>query len=416
MQSDELKTVAGAALPTIHQFGDKLRHPRTIAAFRSFVEGMRHYRATGSTEKISGIPLLSINLDLTTACDHACGHCVDDEVINTGPKYSGDNVLNTIDTLADRGLCSVILIGGGEPTLHPRFGEIVRHIKARGLELGLVTHGGHAAKIVEVADQFQPTDWVRFSIDAATNETYQDIHFGQAGKKPRNTLAEILANGRAIKDANPGIQLGYSYVVVPPGQEYHGRRLRDNIDEIPGAAVNAREHGFTYLSLKPCLIKREVEGETLMYGMRPEEIEAVGARIRDKIEEARAVAGDVKIVQSQNLIAMLSGQLDVLRRQPGICYAGFFRQVVSPFSIVHCPAWRGDVRAQVGTKLGYADPDAAAATAQATVKNLLSFDATKTCADIACFYNSMNRYIDHVIESGVPVEELQPSAARDTFL
>lgn len=416
MQSDEIRVAAGAATPSIHQFGDKLRHPRTIAAFRQFVAGMRHYRATGSTEQLAATPLLSINLDLTTACDHACGHCVDDEVINTGPKYSGDNVLHTIDTLADRGLCSVILIGGGEPTLHPKFGDIVRHIKARRLELGLVTHGGHAHKIVEVAEEFEPTDWVRFSIDAATNETYQDIHFGQAGKKPRNTLAEILANGRSIKDANPAIQLGYSYVVVPPGQEYHGRRLRDNIDEIPGAATNAREHGFTYLSLKPCLIKRELEGETLMYGVRPDEIAALTARIRDRIAAAEAVAGDVRIVQSQNLVALLAGRLDVLREQPAICYAGFLRQVVSPFSIVHCPAWRGDGRAQVGTKLGYADPQAAAATAAATAQNLLHFNATRTCADIACFYNSMNRYIEHVIESDVPVEELEPSAARDTFL
>jgi hypothetical protein len=416
MQSDEIRVAAGAATPSIHQFGDKLRHPRTIAAFREFVAGMRHYRATGSTERLAATPLLSINLDLTTACDHACGHCVDDEVINTGPKYSGDNVLHTIDTLADRGLCSVILIGGGEPTLHPKFGDIVRHIKARGLELGLVTHGGHAHKIVKVAEEFQPTDWVRFSIDAATNETYQDIHFGQAGKKPRNTLAEILSNGRSIKDANPAIQLGYSYVVVPPGQEYHGRKLRDNIDEIPGAAANAREHGFTYLSLKPCLIKRELEGETLMYGVRPDEIAALTARIRDRIAAAEAVAGDVRIVQSQNLVALLAGRLDVLREQPAICYAGFLRQVVSPFSIVHCPAWRGDVRAQVGTKLGYADPQAAAATAAATVQNLLHFNATRTCADIACFYNSMNRSIEHVIESDVPVEELEPSTARDTFL
>ena len=416
MQSDEIRVAAGAATPSIHQFGDKLRHPRTIAAFREFVAGMRHYRATGSTERLAATPLLSINLDLTTACDHACGHCVDDEVINTGPKYSGDNVLHTIDTLADRGLCSVILIGGGEPTLHPKFGDIVRHIKARGLELGLVTHGGHAHKIVKVAEEFQPTDWVRFSIDAATNETYQDIHFGQAGKKPRNTLAEILSNGRSIKDANPAIQLGYSYVVVPPGQEYHGRKLRDNIDEVPGAAANAREHGFTYLSLKPCLIKRELEGETLMYGVRPDEIAALTARIRDRIAAAEAVAGDVRIVQSQNLVALLAGRLDVLREQPAICYAGFLRQVVSPFSIVHCPAWRGDVRAQVGTKLGYADPQAAAATAAATVQNLLHFNATRTCADIACFYNSMNRSIEHVIESDMPVEELEPSTARDTFL
>jgi hypothetical protein len=50
------------------------------------------------------------------------------------------------------------------------------------------------------------------------------------------------------------------------------------------------------------------------------------------------------------------------------------------------------------------------------VRNLLGFNATRTCADIACFYNSMNRYIEHVIESDVPVEELEPSAARDTFL
>jgi hypothetical protein len=70
----------------------------------------------------------------------------------------------------------------------------------------------------------------------------------------------------------------------------------------------------------------------------------------------------------------------------------------------------------VGTKLGYADPQAAAATAEATAKNLLAFNATRTCADIACFYNSMNRYIDHVIASDVPVEEIEPSAARDTFL
>lgn len=415
MQSDEVR-VSGSAPPSIHQFSDKLRHPKTIDAFRKFVAGMRRYRATGSTDGLVGTPLVSINLDLTTACDHACGHCVDDEVINTGPKYSGDNVLRTIDTLAARGLCSVILIGGGEPTLHPKFGEIVRHIKSLDLELGLVTHGGHAQKIVEVADQFQPTDWVRFSIDAATNETYQDIHFAQAGKKPRNTLAEILANGRALKEANPSIQLGYSYVVVPPGQEYHGRTLRDNIDEIPGAAANARAYGFTYLSLKPCLIKRETEGETLMYGVRPEEVEAINARMRSKIAEAEVVAGDVRIVQSQNLIAMLGGKLDVLREQPNICYAGFLRQVVSPFSIVHCPAWRGDIRAQVGPKLGYADPQSATATATATAQNLLSFNATKTCAEIACFYNSMNRSIEHLIDSDIPVEEIEPSAARDTFL
>lgn len=416
MQSDEVVTTTGSPTPPIHQFADKLRHPRTVAVFRDFVTAMRHQRATGLSDGLAAIPLLSINLDLTAACDHACAHCIDDTIVNTGPKYSAAEIISTIDTLADRGLCSVILIGGGEPTLHPRFARIVGHIKDRGLELGLVTNGGHAERIFEVADQFQPGDWVRFSIDAATDRNYAEIHFNQAGRKPRNCLAEILANGRSLKDANPAIQLGYSFVVVPYEQRYRGRTLHRNVDEIPGAAVNACEYGFDYLSLKPCLIKREVEGETLMYGMSPAQITEATDRVRAKIAEAQAVAGDVEIVLSQNLIAMLNCRLDKLREQPSVCHAGFLRQVVSPSGVVHCPAWRGSARATVGTKLGYADRLAAATTARATAHNLLSFNATRTCAEIACFYNSMNWYIEQVVASDIPVADLVASQARDTFL
>jgi MoaA/NifB/PqqE/SkfB family radical SAM enzyme len=401
---------------SIHKFGQKLHHPAALPAFSQLVAGLRHYHATGSVEQLSSVPLVSINLDLTTACDHACGHCVDDEVINQRHKFELEDIYGTIDSLVERGLSSVILIGGGEPTLHPRFVDIVKHIKAKGLMVGLVTHGGHFERMKPVAQLFESRDWIRFSIDAGTNETYQDIHFHQSGKKARNSLEEILNNGRALREINPNLQLGFSYVVVPPGQRYHGRELLDNIDEIPLAAQLAVQHGFTYLSLKPCLIKGETEGETLMPGASADEVIAVTERIRARISEARAAQPMLRIVESQNLVAMLGQALEKLREQPKICYAGFLRQVVTPSGIFHCPAWRGDFRAKVGENSAYATVDTSRLTAQDSALTLTSFNAASTCEQIACFYNSMNRYIEGVVESDVEHNLLPASEALDTFL
>ena len=65
---------------------------------------------------------ISINLDLTSACNFACPHCVDSTIINTGESLKLEEIKLSIDILKARGLLSVILLGGGEPTLHKDFG------------------------------------------------------------------------------------------------------------------------------------------------------------------------------------------------------------------------------------------------------------------------------------------------------
>jgi hypothetical protein len=281
--------------------------------------------------------------------------------------------------------------------------------------LGVVTHGGHLERLRQVVGLFEKTDWIRFSIDAGTNATYQDIHFHQSGKKARNTLQEILTNGRTLRESNPHLQLGYSYVIVPPNQHFHGRSLLENIEEIPLAAKLAVEFGFSYLSLKPCLIKGETEGETLMPGAPVEAIEAVTDRLRQCIDAARLQNPELKILESQNLLAMMRGELEHLRSQPQLCYAGFLRQVVTPSGIFHCPAWRGDLRARIGENKGYSSFEASKLTAEDSAMTLTGFNATKTCSQIACFYNGMNRYIEDIASS----DEAQlavSGTAPDTFL
>ena len=119
---------------------------------------------------------ISINLDLTSACNFSCPFCVDSKLINAGKSLASEKVKKTIDTLRAHGLLSVILIGGGEPTLHNGFEEIVRYIKSKGLQVGIVTNGSRLEKIEAIVEELKEKDWIRISIDAAGEEVYRDLH------------------------------------------------------------------------------------------------------------------------------------------------------------------------------------------------------------------------------------------------
>src|ERR1051326_4577096 len=115
----------------IHDFLSKLRQESSIESLRSYVDWQRKLRADPEIVPVPppSISLLSINLDLTTGCNHACTFCVDAEILNKGNKLPLEEILATVDTLARQGLRSVILIGGGEPTAHRDFVPVVRFIK-----------------------------------------------------------------------------------------------------------------------------------------------------------------------------------------------------------------------------------------------------------------------------------------------
>ena len=43
--------------------------------------------------KVPDFAPISINLDLTTACNYACDHCVDLDILNTGIRFDHDKLL-----------------------------------------------------------------------------------------------------------------------------------------------------------------------------------------------------------------------------------------------------------------------------------------------------------------------------------
>jgi MoaA/NifB/PqqE/SkfB family radical SAM enzyme len=399
---------------------DKLKHKEydfsTKLSQRSVIERLRAY-LTWQQDAAGGIPPygpVSVNLDLTSACNFACPHCVDSGIINTGDQLDLTTVCDTVDTLRAQGLLSVILIGGGEPTLHRDFEAVVGHIKSKGIQLGIVTNGSRLSRVAGIVDSLEKEDWVRISIDAGTEETFAASHL------PRTsiTLAGLLKEAEGLKKRNPLITLGFSFVIVWEGIAVNGRPLRCNLDEMDLAARLAADHGFDYISFKPCLIRQQDSQKESLLDRADEGAEQ---RIREAIEaklaQARnSVQGRIKVLTSVNLRALLAGQLSDLKHQPGRCHMQFFSTVVTPNGIFHCPAFRGVAKAKVAGPAGYAGKPAYEETQRTLARSIAGFNAEQECSVIACFYHHTNWWVENFIRSGKRPGDLEPAEDDNFFL
>jgi len=397
-----------------HDFSSKLRQDATLPRLKDYFQWQRGC-AVEAPER--GLPIfspISINLDLTSACNFSCPFCVDSKLINAGKSLTLEEVEKTIDTLHSHGLLSVILIGGGEPTLHKDFGEIVRYIKSKKLQIGIVTNGSRLEKIEAVVETLKEKDWIRISIDAAGEEVFKDLH----QPKTQVSLNGILEKARKVKKKNPSISLGYSFVIVWEGVEVNGRKLHPNMDEMAKSVERAGEFSFDYVSFKPCLVRfKESERETLLKNVDKTRERDIIAQIKRHLQEARQVAADrVKILESSNLKAMLNQETDQIKRQPKRCHIQFFRTVVTPFGIFHCPAFRGVEEARIGEAGGYQSEARFRESLHRTARSILTFDAEEECKEVGCFYNRSNWWLEEFIHSGEDVHDLERIENDNFFL
>ena len=397
-----------------HDFSSKLRQDAIIERLKHYILWQRDCKGEVCYGGIPYFSPISINLDLTSACNFSCRYCVDSKLINAGKSLRLEDVKKTIDTLHFHGLLSVILIGGGEPTLHKDFEEIVRYIKGNKLQIGIVTNGSRMDRIDAVAGSLREKDWVRISIDAAEEKTFKDLHL----PKKKITLNQVLEKAKAVKEKNPDVSLGYSFVVVWEGIEIHGNRLRPNIDEMAKSVALAREFSFDYVSFKPCLIRHEEsQRETLMEKVGKDDEERIAKEIEINLQKAEGVSNNkIKILPSLNLKAMLNKEIIEIKKQPKRCHMQFFRTVVTPFGIFHCPAYRGVEEAKIGESEGYLSEVEFKETLERTAKSIITFDAEEECKEVGCFYNRTNWWLEEFIRSKEDAQKVERVENDNFFL
>lgn len=90
---------------------------------------------------------------LTERCNLRCSHCSSSSSKARTRTMSFEDAINVLEQLADAGIVDVAF-SGGEPLLHPRINELIRHAKTLGLQTGLSTNGYAvtAKRIGELSD------------------------------------------------------------------------------------------------------------------------------------------------------------------------------------------------------------------------------------------------------------------------
>ena len=408
-------------LASIHDFATKLTQPGAKEALEQYVRWQVGLRAGRSADenfdpaRVPDFAPLSINLDLTTACNYRCDHCVDLDILNTGIRFEHDKLLASLELMAKKGLRSVIVIGGGEPTLYPKFAETIRFMKSLKLQVSIVSNGTGNKKIAEIADCMDSQDWVRLSLDSGSNPTFQAMH------NPRKNfiLEEICAVVPEIKAANPDLTVGFSYIVTWQGAFINNTNIVENLHEIVQATKLARDSKFSYISFKPFLTRDELNNAEVIDISHAQNLEDTIERIQAQVDEAvQMETDDFKVHRSTGLKAMLQGKTQKLGLQPRQCHMQFFRQVLSPLGLYNCPVYRNQDHGRLGSKNAVADELSYDATRGVTAELVQSFNATSNCKKVTCLYNDVNWWIEHLIEHPAELAELKTAtdAEPDYFL
>jgi hypothetical protein len=406
----------GKAVEQVHDFAQKLQQPSLWPKVVDYIAWQRAWRAA----EAAGQPLpdmpdlapLSINLDLTTACNYACDHCIDWDILNSKVRHEDQELRDSIVRMAERGLRSVILIGGGEPTLYPGFAQFVQFLKELKLSVAVVSNGSRGDRLLAAAPFFTDGDWIRLSLDSGSNEVFRRMHNPSSKTL---TLDEICGWIPKIKAANPAVQLGFSFVITWKGGSRGEVKIVENIHEMVMASRRASDAMFDYISFKPFL-ERQQDGAEVMDPAKTEaELQAVIARIQQNLAEARAsVRPGFRVLASTNLRVLMAGSWREYTRQPKVCHMQMLRQVVTPLGTFNCPAHRGVDKAKLG---GGGLWSVAPAGQHATAEILQRFDASHECREVTCLYNSTNWWLEEMIGATAPVPTAAPSAERgDWFL
>ena len=273
---------------------------------------------------------LVIELDPTTICNLACHDCISANLLNQG-GFSNDRLMQLAGEFKQVGVRAVVLIGGGEPMAHPKFGDIVRAFSEMDIQVGVTTNGTLISKFMEESAM---TKWLRVSVDAGSAEIFSEFRPHRSGRSQFDLVIKNMTNLARVKSG----LLGYSFLLLSKFSATH-ELVSTNAVDIAKAANIAREIGCDYFEVKPAF--------DLMHYLQRQDDKVVQI-VNDQLSSIRNLAtNDFKIIAPTTLQEALRGS-EGQPKDYKTCPTTSLRTVVTPSGVYACPYHRGNLQMKIG--------------------------------------------------------------------
>ena len=121
---------------------------------------------------------IKVEWNLGKRCNYDCSYCPSEIHDNTSPHTDIEILKSTIDKLASLGKPIRLSFTGGEPTVHPKFGEFIKYARHKGIQWISVTTNG--------------TLPYEFYAQLAVDQLVFSIHFEYDWQRVYNTMSKVV--------------------------------------------------------------------------------------------------------------------------------------------------------------------------------------------------------------------------------
>jgi radical SAM protein with 4Fe4S-binding SPASM domain len=173
--------------------------------------------------------LLTMELELTRACNLVCKYCYADSGRPMERELTYTELTDITHQARDLGARRIIVLGGGEPLLYPQLRPLIAHIRRLGMQVDVFTNG-----------TLLTGEWAAFFFD---HEVSVNLKYNSARPEIQDELAGQDGTAAAIQRAlgflraagypDPRHRLGLETVIC-----------RQNLEELPDLWRWARSQGY----------------------------------------------------------------------------------------------------------------------------------------------------------------------------
>jgi MoaA/NifB/PqqE/SkfB family radical SAM enzyme len=282
---------------------------------------------------------LVVEFDPTTACNLGCPECISGSLLGAG-GFSSSAIDDILASFVELGVKAVVLIGGGEPMMHPRIEHIINYLYENNIHIGITTNGLFIESHLDLVAT--KVSWLRVSVDASCDDTFRQV---RPDKKGNSQFDALLKQMRLLGSySGRTCTFGYSMLLLTRTNEKTGEVEFTNANEIYNAASLAKSLGCDYFEVKPSFDANH------FHIMQPNHL-MKEAKNQLECAQAELTSDSFRILTATNLFEILECNPTQQPKSYSQCPVTRLRTLVSPSGVFPCPYFRGDVTRSYGNPM-----------------------------------------------------------------